>query len=144
MPPKLRLNTLFDSEYKIIEAPDINPDPLEFVVKDGAREGYKYMDKVKKYRRTTGQTTALLAASGVISGLNAVVVCFNPKFGAGRFGPAESEHFLKAANFAIEKKVDIWIVIYQSSGIDVHTGLVGLAGGMTKSIITMKQIKEAG
>ena len=144
MPPKLRLNTLFDSEYKIIEAPDINPDPLEFVVKDGAREGYKYMDKVKKYRRTTGQTTALLAASGVISGLNAVVVCFNPKFGAGRFGPAESEHFLKAANFAIEKKVDIWIVIYQSSGIDVHTGLVGLAGGMTKSIIIMKQIKEAG
>ena len=35
-----------------------------------------------------------------------MVVCFNPKFGAGRFGPAENEHFLKAANFAIEKK---WI-----------------------------------
>ena len=54
----------------------------------------------------TGQKTALLCASGTISGLSAVVVCFNPKFGAGRFGPAENEHFLKAANFAIEKKVD--------------------------------------
>ncbi len=144
MPPKLRLDSLFDSEYKFIEAPDINPDPLGFEVKDGAREGYRYMDKVKKYRKTTGQVTALLAASGNVSGLNAVVVCFNPKFGAGRFGPAESEHFLKAANFAIEKKVDIWIVVYQSSGIDVHTGLVGLAGGMTKSVIAMKQVKEAG
>ena len=72
-----------------------------------------------------------------------MVVCFNPKFGAGRFGPAESEHFLKAANFAIEKKVDIWVVVYQSSGIDVHTGVIGLAGGMTKSVIAMNEIKKA-
>ena len=69
----------------------------------------------------------MICASGIISNLSAVVVCFNPKFGAGRFGPAENEHFLKAANFAVEKKVDIWIVIYQSSGIDVHTGVTGLS-----------------
>jgi len=142
LPPKLRLESLFDSNYEIIEAPnDINPDPLEFEVKDGARDGYKYIDKVKKYRKVTGQQTALMCASGNISNLSAVVVCFNPKFGAGRFGPAENEHFLKAANFAIEKKVDIWIVVYQSSGIDVHTGVTGLAG-MTKSIIAMNEIKK--
>ena len=45
LPPKLRLESLFDSNYEIIEAPnDINPDPLEFEVKDGARDGYKYID----------------------------------------------------------------------------------------------------
>ena len=142
LPPKLRLNSLFDSTYEIINAPkNINPDPLNFEVKDGAREGYKYIDKIKKYRKITGQETALLCATGKISNLNAVVVCFNPKFGAGRFGPAENEHFLKAANFAIEKKVDIWVVVYQSSGIDVHTGVTGLSG-MTKSIIAMKEIKK--
>jgi len=142
LPPKLRLESLFDSNYKIIEASDtINPDPLNFEVKDGAREGYKYIDKVKKYRKVTEQQTALMCAFGNISNLSAVVVCFNPKFGAGRFGPAENEHFLKAANFAIEKKVDVWIVIYQSSGIDVHTGVVGLAG-MTKSVIAMNEIKK--
>ena len=142
LPPKLRLKSLFDSNYEIIEAPnDINPDPLEFEVKDGARDGYKYIDKIKKYRKVTGQQTALVCASGNISNLSAVVVCFNPKFGAGRFGPAENEHFLKAANFAIEKKVNIWIVVYQSSGIDVHTGVTGLAG-MTKSIIAMNEIKK--
>ncbi len=145
LPPKIRIDGLFDGDYEIIEPPEnINPDPLNFEVKDGAREGYKYIEKVKKYRKITGQQTALLSGYGKISNLNAVIVCFNPKFGAGRFGPAESEHFLKAANFAIEKKVDVWIVIYQSSGIDVHTGLVGLAGGMTKSVIAMSQIKEAG
>ena len=142
LPPRLRLDSLFDSKYEIIEASyNIDPDPLNFEVKDGAREGYKYIDKIKKYRKITGQQTALMCASGNISNLSAVVVCFNPKFGAGRFGPAENEHFLKAANFAIEKKVDIWIVIYQSSGIDVHTGITGLAG-MTKSIIAMKEIKK--
>ena len=142
LPPKLRLESLFDSNYEIIEASnDINPDPLEFEVKDGAREGYKYIDKVKKYRKSTGQQTALLIASGNISNLSAVVVCFNPKFGAGRFGPAENEHFLKAANFAVKKKVDIWIVVYQSSGIDVHAGVTALAG-MTKSIIAMNEIKK--
>ena len=138
LPPKLRLESLFDSAYQIIEAPEnIDPDPLNFEVSDK----YKYIDKIKKYRKVTGQKTALLCASGNISNLRAVVVCFNPKFGGGRFGPAENEHFLKAANFAIQEKVDIWIVVYQSSGIDVHTGVTGLAG-MTKSIIAMNEIKK--
>ena len=47
-------------------------------------------------------------------------------------------------NLAVEKKVDIWLVVYQSSGIDVHTGVVGLAGGMTKSVVAMNEIKKAG
>ena len=142
LPPKLRLDSLFDSNFEIIEAPDnIDPDPLNFEVKEGARPGYRYLNKIKKYRKITGQKTALNCAAGNISNLSAVVVCFNPKFGAGRFGPAENEHFLKAANLAVQKKVDIWITIYQSSGIDVHTGVTGLAG-MTKSIIAMNEIKK--
>jgi len=143
LPPKLRLDSLFDKGYEMIEpSENINPDPLNFEVKDGARKGYKYIDKVKKYRKVTEQQTALICAHGNISDLNAVVVCFNPKFGAGRFGPAENEHFLKAANFAIAKKVDIWVVVYQSSGIDVHTGVTGLVG-MTKSVVAMNEIKKA-
>ena len=146
LPPKLRLESLFDSDYEVIEAPDnINPDPLNFEVKKDAQEGYKYIDKIKKYREVTNQHTALLCASGTISDLSAVVVCFNPKFGGGRFGTSENEHFLKAANVAIQKqkKVDIWIVIYQSSGIDVHAGVTALSG-MTKSVIAMNEIKKAG
>ena len=85
MPPKMRLDSLFDSTYEIIEPPkDIDPDPLNFEVKDGLRPGYKYIDKIKKYRKVTGQQTALLCASGNISNLSAVVVCFNFKFGGGR------------------------------------------------------------
>ena len=144
LPPKLRLDSLFDSNYEIIDAEEnINPDPLDFEVKEGVGDGYKYIDKIKKYRKVTNQHTALLCASGTISNLSAVVVCFNPKFGGGRFGVCENEHFLKAARVAIQKKVDIWIVIYQSSGIDVHAGVTALAG-MTKSVIALNEIKNAG
>ena len=138
LPPKLRLESLFDDNYETIDAPEnIDPDPLNFVVKDR----YKYADKINKYQKISGQKTALICAHGKISNLNSVVVCFNPKFGAGRFGPAENEHFLKAVDFAVNEKVDMWIVLYQSSGIDVHTGVTGLAG-MTKSIIGMNKIKN--
>jgi acetyl-CoA carboxylase beta subunit len=141
LPPKARLESLFDSSYELIDAPEnINPDPLSFEV-GNAERSYKYIDKIKKYRKVTGQKTALMCAIGNIANLSAVVVCFNPKFGAGRFGPAENEHFLKASMFAVEKKVDMWVVIYQSSGIDVHTGVTGLAG-MTKSIIAMNELKK--
>jgi len=144
LPPKLRLKSLFDGDFKIIESPEnINPDPLNFEVKHGAREGYKYIDKINKYKKTTGQKTALLCAAGKISNLNSVVVCFNPKFGAGRFGPAENEHFLRASNYAINNKVDVWLVIFQSSGIDVHSGITGLSG-MVKSVVAINEIKKAG
>ena len=145
LPPTLRLDSLFDSSYELIEVPgNIDPDPLNFEVKDAAREGYKYIDKIKKYRKTSGQQTALLCASGNISGLKAVVVCFNPKFGAGRVGPSEAQYFFKSAEFAIKNKVDIWMVVYQSSGIDVHTGVAGLTSGMVKTVIAMNEIKKAG
>jgi len=138
LPPKLRLDNLFDSGYEMIEAEDnIDPDPLNFEV----NEKYKYIDKIKRYKKTTGQKTALMCATGKISNLRSVVVCFNPKFGAGRFGPAENEHFMKASNFAVQNKVDMWIVVYQSSGMDIHSGIYSLVG-MPKSIICMNKIKK--
>ena len=138
-PPKFRLDSLFDSTYEIIEAPkNINPDPLNFEV-----EGrYKYSDKIKKYRKVTNQDTALLAAYGLISGMQAVVIVFNPLFGGGRFGNHENEHFLHIANFAVRKKVDFWLCCYASSGMDVHGGVTSLSG-MPKSIIAMNEIKQA-
>ena len=139
-PAKNRLDSLFDSNYEIIETENnIDPDPLNFKV----GERYKYIDKIKKYQKVTGQKNALLCASGKISNLRAVVTCFNPLFGGGRLGTVENENFLAASNYAIKNKVDIWVVIFQSSGIDVHTGVTGLAG-MAKTIIAMDEIKKAG
>ena len=63
LPPKMRLDNLFDSNYEIIDAAEnINPDPLNFKVGNK----YKYIDKIKKYRKVTGQKTALMCAYGKI------------------------------------------------------------------------------
>jgi len=143
-PTKKRLESLFDSNYEIIETTsNIDPDPLKFEVKFEVGGRYKYIDKIKKYRQITGQKSALLSAYGRISNLRAVVTCFNPLFGGGRFGPVENENFLAAADYAIKEKVDLWVVIFQSSGIDIHTGVIGLYG-MNKTIIAMNEIKKAG
>ena len=47
LPPKLRLDDLYDSTYEIIEPPDnINPDPLQFKT-----EKYDYIDKIKNIEK---------------------------------------------------------------------------------------------
>ena len=139
LPPKIRVDNLFDTSYEIIEAPkNIDPDPLNFEVVGR----YKYKDKIKKYRKVTGQETALLGASGYISGMKAVVVVFNHLFGGGRFGIHENEHFLHIANFAVKEKAEFWLCCYASSGMDVHGGVTALAG-MPKSIIAMNELKQA-
>jgi len=140
-PAKNRLDNLFDPGWKIIDTTNsIDPDPLKFEV----GERYKYSDKIKKYQKITQQKSALLCASGKISDLSAVAICFNPLFGGGRLGTVENEDFLTAARHAIKEKVDLWVVIFQSSGIDVHAGVTALAGGMVKTIIAMDEIKKAG
>ena len=136
LPPKDRIKILLGENYEIIDAPNINPDPLNF---EGM--GEKYIDKINKYKKNTGQKTALLCSHGKINDLTAVVVCFNPKFGGGSFGLNESEHFLAAANFAISNKVDLFLTIYQSGGIAVPTNMFGLMG-MPKSILAMNEVKK--
>ena len=50
LPPKMRLDSLFDSSYEIIEAPEnIDPDPLNFEVKGAARKEYKYISLLITY-----------------------------------------------------------------------------------------------
>lgn len=141
LPIYKRFESLFDSNYEIIEEANkknIDPDPLSFEVSGR----YKYLDKIKKYRKITNSFSALTCAYGKVSGLRAVILCFDPRFGAGRMGPVESENYLAGAEFACREKADLWIVIFQSSGIDVHTGIAGLSG-MPKTILATKMVKEA-
>ena len=57
LPPKLRLDDLFDASYEIIEAPEnVNPDPLKFEV----GEKYKYIDKIKNSQKNVKKITLIL------------------------------------------------------------------------------------
>ncbi|MFL2890031.1 MAG: carboxyl transferase domain-containing protein [Pelagibacteraceae bacterium] len=116
-----------------------DPDPYETVI-----NGKKYIDKYKGYQKKTGQQTALLVGYGKISGLRAVCVNFNFAFGGGAFGPSESEHLIAGIQYAMDNKVDLFLTIYQSGGMQVTQSLISLAGGMPKQMVAMKELKKAG
>ena len=122
--PKIRFkNLLFDNgEYELIECPSwSNPDPLGMEI-----NGKKFIDKYKGYQNKTGQQSALLVAQGKIGGLQAVAIGYNFAFGGAAFSQRENEHFLAAAQFAINNKIDLFLSIYQSGGKSVYGNIHSL------------------
>ena len=138
IPPEERFKKLFDGEYEIIEVPNhIDPDPLKFEY-----DGIKYIDKIKNYRKKSGLKTALHSAYGKINSISAVVVASDFKFGGGSWNPQTSEYFLQSCQTAIDKKVDLFLTIFQTGGVAVTTGVNGLSSAMVKSTIGLSELKK--
>ena len=137
-PPEEHFTKLFDGDYEIIDVPSyIDPDPLRFVY-----DGIKYIDKIKNYRKKSGLKTSLHAAYGKIDSISAVVVASDFKFGGGAWNPQTSEYFLESCQKAIDKKVDLFLTIFQTGGVAVTTGVNGLTSCMLKSTIGLSEVKK--
>ena len=129
---------IFDNgEYTLIECPKwADPDPLKVSI-----EGKKYIDKYKGYQKKTGQESALLVAHGNINGLKAVVVGYCFAFGGAAYSPRENEHFLAAAQYALDNKVDLFLSIYQSGGMSLFGNVHSLVG-MAKAQMAHTMLKK--
>ena len=139
-PAILRLKNIFDNNsYENINCPPADSDPLNFKINK-----VPYIEKRKKYEKSTGQESAFACGIGNIKGLSAVVVCSEWKFGGSAMTPKESEHFVAAAAKAIERKADIFVSILQSGGMAVTAGVPALASGMVKTQIAYSEMKKAG
>ena len=122
--PRIRFeNLLFDGGFfEEIECPAwSSPDPLNMEI-----NGKKFIDKYKGYQKKTGQQSALLVGHGKIGGIKAVAVGYNFAFGGAAFSQRENEHFLSAAQFAMENDVEIFLSIYQSGGMSVYGNIHSL------------------
>ena len=117
----------------------MDEDPLSF-----STDTYSYRAKIKKYQQISKQDTALSVTSGLISGLRAVVVIFNPAFGAGRFGIRECAHFLEACAYACKEKSEIFLTVLQSSGMDVQAGTLSLMSHGRSQLLECHKLEEAG
>ena len=144
--PKIRFkNLLFDNgDYELIDCPSwSSPDPLKMEV-----NGKKYIDKYKGYQKKTGQQSALLIAHGKIGGLKAVAVGYNFAFGGAAFSQRENEHFLSAAQFAMENDIELFLSIYQSGGMSVYGNIHSLKGmsvcQMVHTMLKKKKIINIG
>lgn len=144
--PKTRFkNLLFDEgHFDEIECPSWStPDPLMMEI-----NGNKFIDKYKGYQKKTGQQSALLIGHGKIGGIKAVAVGYNFAFGGAAFSQRENEHFLSAAQFAMNNNIELFLSFYQSGGMSVYGNIHSLKSmsvcQMVHTMLKKKNIVNIG
>ncbi|MEO1252306.1 MAG: acetyl-CoA carboxylase, carboxyltransferase subunit beta [Pseudomonadota bacterium] len=132
-----RFSLVFDDgAFEEIAAPDPAQDPLKF------RDEKKYADRLREYRKKTGQQDAMKIGAGTIEGAPAIVVVQNFRFMGGSMGMAVGEAMLKAAEEAVARKAPL-IVFAASGGARMQEGILSLMQ-MPRTTIAVDMVKEAG
>lgn len=137
LPAKERLNLLFDDgvyEKATLGRPTV--DPLKF------RDIRRYTERLKESQTRTGESDAILVASGVIAGVPAVVAVFDFAFMGGSMGMAVGDGLLTAARLAVAKKCPL-ITVPASGGARMQEGILSLMQ-LPRTVIAVQMVKEAG
>ncbi len=135
--PDERLKLVFDAgAYELIDLPAPIVDPLKF------KDEKKYVDRLKDYRKKTGQQDAMIVAAGNIDKAPAIVAVQNFKFMGGSMGLALGEAMLKAAGEAVAGRAPL-IVFTASGGARMQEGILSLMQ-MPRTTIAVQIVKEAG
>ncbi len=135
--PTTRLNAIFDGgQWERIELPDVVTDPLKF------KDVKRYTDRLKDYRRKTGEKDALVIGFGQIEGVPSVVAVQNFAFMGGSMGMMLGEGILKAAEQAIANNAPL-ILFTASGGARMQEGILSLMQ-MPRTTIAVQMVKEAG
>ena len=134
---KARLAMVFDEgKYQRIEAPEAAHDPLKF------RDEKRYADRLKDYRKRTGEQDAMQIAAGAIDGAEVVVAIQNFKFMGGSMGAGLGEAMIKAAEEAVARQASL-IVFAASGGARMQEGILSLMQ-MPRTTVAVQMVKEAG
>jgi len=135
--PEERLRLVFDDgAYELIDLPAPVADPLKF------KDEKKYIDRLKDYRKKTGQQDAMIVAAGKIDRAPAIIAVQNFKFMGGSMGLALGEAMLKAAGEAVARRAPL-IVFTASGGARMQEGILSLMQ-MPRTTIAVQIVKEAG
>lgn len=134
---KKRLEMLFDNgEYREIALPKIKEDPLGF------KDSKKYADRLKSYRKATGEDDAIKVAQGEIGGIVSVIAAMDFTFMGGSMGTAVGEGIVKAAEVAMKNNCPL-ITIAASGGARMQEGILSLMQ-MARTTAAINMVKEKG
>lgn len=134
---KKRLEMLFDNgEYREIALPKLREDPLNF------KDSKKYTDRLKTYRKNTGEDDAVKVAQGEIGGITCVIAAMDFSFMGGSMGTAVGEGIVKAADIAIKNNCPL-ITIAASGGARMQEGILSLMQ-MARTTAAVNMVKEKG
>ncbi len=134
--PNDRLASLFDDgKFDLMELPEVPADPLKF------RDEKKYTNRIKEARSKTGQTDAMVAASGTLDGIPVVIGVQNFAFMGGSLGMAAGEAIIKAAEVALENKSPL-LLFTAAGGARMQEGIMSLMQ-MPRTTIAIQMLKDA-
>ena len=131
------MELLFDNgEYKEIFLPKLKEDPLNF------KDSKKYTDRLRTYRKNTGEDDAIKVAQGEIGGITSVVAVMDFSFMGGSMGMAVGEGIVKAAETAIKNNCPL-ITVTASGGARMQEGMLSLMQ-MARTTAAVNMVKEKG
>ena len=132
-----RLKMLFDNEkYHEIILPEMTDDPLKF------KDTQKYTDRLRTYRKSTGNEDAIKVATGKIGGIDSVLAVMDFSFMGGSMGTAVGEGIVTAAELALKKKIPL-ITVASSGGARMQEGILSLMQ-MARTTAAVNMLKEHG
>lgn len=130
-----RLKMLFDDEkYSEVKLPEMTDDPLKF------KDSQKYSDRLKGYRKTTGNRDALKVATGKVGGIDSVVAVMDFSFLGGSMGTAVGEGIVSAAELALKNQSPL-ITVASSGGARMQEGILSLMQ-MARTTAAINILKE--
>lgn len=132
-----RLKMLFDDgEYTLLELPALKDDPLKF------KDSQKYTDRLRTYRKNTGNRDAVKAAIGLIGGVKTVAAVMDFSFMGGSMGTAVGEGIVTAAERALKEKTP-FVTVSSSGGARMQEGILSLMQ-MARTTAAINMLKENG
>lgn len=137
LPVKKRFELLFDNgEYKSVSLPKLQEDPLNF------KDSKKYVDRLKSYRKSTGNEDAIQVAQGEIGGITCIIAAIDFSFMGGSMGTMVGEGIVKAAEIAVRGNYPL-ITIAASGGARMQEGILSLMQ-MARTSAAVNMVKEKG
>ncbi|WP_114950712.1 acetyl-CoA carboxylase, carboxyltransferase subunit beta [Sphingosinicella terrae] len=134
--PARRFDMLLDPGYTLLPAPQVREDPLKF------RDSKRYTDRLKTARQQTGESDALINASGAIEGRPLVLGVQDFAFMGGSMGMAVGAAFVAGARAAIERRSP-YAIVTAAGGARMQEGILSLMQ-MPKTTVAIAELKEAG
>ncbi|MBQ8785416.1 MAG: acetyl-CoA carboxylase carboxyltransferase subunit beta [Alphaproteobacteria bacterium] len=132
-----RLKMLFDNGvYTEVALPQPPEDPLKF------KDSKRYTDRLKAYRKATGNEDAIKVAKGTVGGVKCVIAALDFSFMGGSMGMAVGEGIVKAAEIAVKSKIPL-ITVSNSGGARMQEGILSLMQ-MARTASAVNYVKENG
>ena len=120
--------------YQILETPNPNDDPLEWV------DTKSYKDRLKVAREKTNQSCAVMIAKGSVNGIEITAGAINFEFIGGSVGAAEGEAIIYGVQHAIDNQTP-YVFFPCGGGQRMFESPIALAN-MTRTTLAINELKK--